>query len=341
MSRLSSIAESIRSAEEKRKALANFLKEKKDCSLGKGFMEEKLVHKVFPLKLSNKKILAVDGGLSYHSYQGIELALVRAVAVLFEYDSREKLSVYYYPSAIPSQRIILISDSDTDINNERQHEEIETAIEAAKRFSPDLLLMDGMIVPHINDIPKENSESHERFVRTLESFKKLYDAVPGLLAGCIEDSRGKRFCEILSKNLLENEKNTLENTSDMNFLYYLLEYGERTSAFRFSGDMLINILGEHGKNIYSFYIKTAKLDRPLRVDFYSNPKNVSEKADRIASLVLSSCCHDNYGFPAPLIEADFRAKLPEDETEKVRNQILDRVGLLPCLMKLRRELRPI
>lgn len=351
INRLSSAAESIKSMEEKKKALADFLAKERDKFLrSSDIMEEKLVYKVAPQNLSGKKIVAVDGGLSHHSYHGLELALLRAVAVLFDYDTNGKSSVSYYPESSPSPEIILVSDpyndSGLDVNNERMRKEIETAAAAAKKFSPDLLLMDGMIVPHVNDIPKEGSGSHERFLRTVESFRNLYDSAPGFLAGCIEDSRGKRFCEILSKNgiMKENEemKGALKITSDTSLLFYLLDYGERTCAFRFSGDGLINILGEQGRNIYSFYMKTAKFDRPLRVDFHCRSgADVANTAGQISSLILSSCCHDSYGFPAPLIEADFRAKLPEDEIEKLRDQLLDRIGIAPSLMKMRRELRPL
>ncbi len=349
MSKLSDAAENIRSMEEKRKSLADFLiRNKEEFRKNADILEEKLIYKVVPQNLSGKKIVAVDGGLSQHSYHGLELALLRAVAVLFDYNSNGKSAVSYYPESSPSPEIILVSDpyndSGLDAANERVRKETETATAAAKKFSPDLLLMDGMIVPHINDIPKENSDSHERFVNTVKSFKNLYDSVSGLLAGCIEDSRGKRFCEILSKNSIigSEMKNILKSASDTNILFYLLDYGERTCAFRFSGDGLINILGKQGKNIYSFYMKTAKFDRPVRVDFYCKIcEDVAETANEISSLILSSCCHDSYGFPAPLIEADFRAKLPEDEIEKVRDQLIDKIGMMPSLMKLRRELRPL
>jgi len=351
INKLSSAAEIIKSMEEKKKALAEFLaKERDKFSKSPDVIEEKIVYKVAPQNLSGKKIVAVDGGLSHHSYHGLELALLRAVAVLFSYNENGKSSVSYYPEPSPSPEIILVSDpyndSGLDASNERMRNEIETATAAAKKFSPDLLLMDGMIVPHMNDIPKENSDSHERFLRTVKSFKNLYDSVSGLLAGCIEDSRGKRFCEILSKNGIMGEnaemRNALKTTSDTSLLFYLLDYGERTCAFKFSGDGLTNILGEQGKNIYSFYMKAAKFDRPLRVDFYcKNSENAAATAGNVSSLIISSCCHDSYGFPAPLIEADFRAKLPEDEIEKLRDQLLDRIGIAPSLMKMRRELRPL
>ncbi len=349
MSKLSDAAENIRIMEEKRKSLADFLiRNKEEFRKNADILEEKIICKVIPQNLSGKKIAAVDGGLSQHSYHGLELALLRAVAVLFSYDNKGKSSVSYYPESSPYPEIILVSDpyndSGLDVSNERMRKEADTATMTAKKFSPDLFLMDGMIVPHINDMPKENSDSHERFINTVKSFKNLYNNVPGLLAGCIEDSRGKRFCEILAKNHIMGENaemiNILKTASDTNILFYLLDYGERTCAFRFSSELII--LGEQGKNIYSFYMKAAKFDRPLRVDFYcKSGEDVPNTAKEISSLIFSSCCHDSYGFPAPLIEADFRAKLPEDEIEKVRDQLLDRIGLMPSLMKMRRELRPL
>jgi hypothetical protein len=63
-------------------------------------------------------------------------------------------------------------------------------------------------------------------------------------------------------------------------------------------------------------------------------------ANKIAALVLATVCNSSYGFPAPLIEADIRAKLTEDEAGGIYEQITDSVGAMSGLIKLRREQRP-
>jgi NurA-like 5'-3' nuclease len=87
--------------------------------------------------------------------------------------------------------------------------------------------------------------------------------------------------------------------------------------------------------IKSFYIKTADMDRPVRVDF------IGDDVERIASIVFSlSAHHSSYGIPSILIEADHVAKLSEEDAENFYKSVTAHTGLLPCVFKLRREMRP-
>jgi hypothetical protein len=133
----------------------------------------------------------------------------------------------------------------------------------------------------------------------------------------------------------------LECSRDTSLLYWLLKEGERTLAFRYSEKAeehpAIKDLRDIEADVFSFYLKTARFDRPIRVDFLGN----ENLADRIASLVLSiSSHHPGYGFPSILIEADQAAKLEESDIEGVYDQILAYTGPLPGIAKLRRDSRP-
>ncbi len=333
LDQLSKVADRIKDLEDSREKLGDHLKEIKDTVDVPG-IEKKLTKKVSPRELNGLRVIGIDGGLSQHEYHGMDMILTRAVAAIFNYS--DKLNVEYFPSAIPTPIFTVISDpySDGDFKKsaslERQKTEIALALDAFNKFNPDLLLLDGSIVPHMNDRPGKGAAT-EKYEEVLGIFRKLYKSANGKLAGCVEDSRGRRFCEIISKIVSEDLQKVLSGIRDTNLLYHVLETSERTFVFR---------LSEETDNIYSFYIKTAEYDRPVRIDFYAEDKIV-ETADNIASIVLATSCHNTYGIPAPIIEADCRAKLKEHDVDSLHDQLIDRVGITPGLMKLRREQRPL
>ncbi len=358
LGQLAGIADKIRSIEGSREKLGNFLREIKDNvdMTGDDVLEPKLIYKVTPDPLTKARVIGIDGGLSQHAYHGVDMVLTRAVAAIFDYIDGKLAAIDYWPSAIATPTLVLISDPyndeewSTSSSLERQHGEIDTALNAFNNFKPDLILLDGSIIPHGSDRPPKGSTVNSRYQKVLESFKSLYDVSNGRLAGCIEDSRGRRFCEIVAEKILAKIKNKrapelqkiLAGTRDTNLLYHILGLGERTCVFRFSNPEhpILKDLGV-GDNIFCFYLKTAEFDRPVRIEFYSDEKKAVETANRIASMLLPLCGHSSYGFPAPLIEADIRAKLAERDVNDLQEQLVDRVGITPSLLKLRRETRPL
>lgn len=360
LGQLADIAEKIKSIEDSRARLGRFLREVKDSvELGsEDILESSLVRPVGADTLQNRTVVGIDGGLSQHAYHGLDMILTRAVAVICCYKEGKLAAVEYFPSAIVTPRLTVIADPYSDdefvvsTGLERQRTEIELATEVFRRFGPDLLLLDGSVIPHGSDRPGRDSAAQTRYESVLASFRDLYQAAGGSLAGCVEDSRGRRFCEIVAERILPKIKSgrvpelqkILAGTRDTNLLYHVLEVGERTCVFRFSkGPHPITEDLGCTPHIYSFYVKTAEYDRPLRIDFYcgSDKNEVIATADRIASMVLPLCCHSAYGFPAPLIEADMRAKLAEHDITDLHAQLVDRVGITPSLLRLRRESRPL
>jgi len=352
--KISNIVERVRGLEDSREKLSGFLREvATKVEFSGDVLEKDMIVSVEKVDLKGKTVVGVDGGLSQHAYHGVDLILTRAVAAVFHYGSKTK--VEYFPSSIVTPQLIVVADPYSDeefivsSSLERQKGEIDVAREVVEKIKPDIILMDGSIVPHGNDKPSKNSPAWERYERVFESFKKLYLASP-MLAGCVEDSRGRRFCEIISEQVLsglgnvqvDKLKKVLEGTRDTNLLFHLLKPGERTFVFRFSRDSsahpVLADLGGWGEKIYCFYIKTAEFDRPVRVDFVSDQP--VEDANKIAQIVLATACHSSYGIPAPIIEADLRAKLSEKDVLDVYGQLVDKLGITTSLMKLRRDQRP-
>ncbi len=339
------IAEMIKKEEGKRKKLAVKLR---------GMNSDlKLICRTDSNPLENKKVIGVDGGLAKKSLHGIDCILVRAVGVCFRYKNGRVLDVDYFPSKIPApEPLVLEALSDLDWAYSaaiaRQISEVKTAAMCMERFKPDVLLMHGSIIPYYSDKPSRSSSVYEAYLNMIAEYKKLFhNAQKGntILAGVIEDSRSTAFCNLIIDRLKyeagEESGDLLNKTRDTNLLYLMLKKGERSDVFRYAKSPkdhpVLRDLPDFNEKIYSFYLKTAEFDRPVRVDFFR--KGCVE--DDLASVILAvSGHHSSYGLPAPLIEADNVAKLSDSEIENFYSHILSLTGNIPSVFKLRREQRP-
>jgi hypothetical protein len=343
------IAKNISSIEEKRRKLANFLKNVKS--------DVKLVCPVERKSLGDSRISGVDGGIVKRSLHGFDFILARAVSVTFEYKNSKIFKVEYFPSKLPTPELFVLEAlSDLDwvhsTSIARQKVEIKTAIETVERFKPDLLLLDGSIIPHYSDRPAKTSKVFESYSKLINLYKKLFESCLSrkvMLAGVVEDSRGTKFCEIVKENVLSKVRHPsvpeltkiLEKTRDTNLLYWILKEGERTSVFHYSNDPkehpILRDFEDHSDKIFSFYLKTVKFDRPIRIDFLGD----EDIANLLASTILSiSSHHSGYGLPSVLIEADQAAKLAEDDIENLYDHLLTLTGSIPSIFRLRRDIRP-
>jgi len=314
------------------------------------------VNEEFPKKIS---VLGVDGGIVKHSYHGLDLILMRATGVNFIYKEGKLSQVNYYPSSnpLPNPKIIMEPFSDNELNScynfERQIMEIETTIQSMRKLKPDVVFLDGSVIPHYVNKP-ENHKLKHYYKEMIEKYKELFDLAKKqevVLSGVIEDSRGVKFCDIINRKVMSQMgselsselQQILERTKDSNLLFYILKKGERTCIFNYSVNPGIHpILKEFKKledSFFSFYIKTVEFDRPIRVDFI-NFGNAIGTANKISRILMKTSGHAGYGLPAVLIEADQRAKLTEKDINMFYSDLIRKVGNVSSLFKMRREMRP-
>ncbi len=375
---LNKLAESIKMQELQRSSLGEAIKKikaqiefpKRDSDI----IEDRFVTKVKADDLKSLKVGAVDGGIVQTKLHGVNLVVGRAAAVIFDFKNSALFNTNYYPDAFPSTRIFHFSapinerDYAVSLSLERQLMEIKTAEEAVEKFSPDLILLDGSVLPLGMDKPEKDSPAFKRYENLIQTYLSLYRTCTkkkAQLAGVIEDSSGLRLTTLLKEkvvpgiiqssefdggvlDILEKNKGILENTNDSNMIFYILDIGERTCVYSYSADsekhQILRDLEDYGGKIFSFYLKTVPFDRPVRIDFVSESdmqEKVTKIANDIAAKVLAMSAHnETYGFPSILIEADARAKLSERDLDLIYQRLKDKVGDLPSLFKLRRELRP-
>jgi hypothetical protein len=359
---LDELVNKISYLEKNRLKIGQFLKDINDSiKIGPNeeIKDEKIINRVSPLQTERMSVLGIDGGIIKHSYHGLDLMLTRAVGVNFMYSDGKLERVDYHPNPNPIPNPIVIFDSFSELelsscyNFERQTMEILTAIEAAEKFKPDMVLLHGSIIPHY--VPKPDNiilkEYYKTLIETYRSLFELYESKKFILAGVVEDSRGVKFCDILNRRILPQAKSeitkelrlVLEKTKDSNLLYYVLNKGERTCTFNYSQNPEIHpVLKEFSDmndSFFSFYLKTADFDRPLRIDLLCS-HDLSGAVDKLSTVMMQTSGHPGYGLPAVLIEADQRAKLSENEMTMFYSDLINRIGNISSLFKMRREMRP-
>jgi hypothetical protein len=270
-----------------------------------------------PLNLS---VCAVDGGLLYHRMHGLDIAVSRAVAVNFKYQNGKPAGHEYHPSRSPEPSVEIKTSLDEHEANlfrslVRLKNEIHCANEAVEKFKPDLLLLDGSLLPVPSDIPAKNSQLRPMYDSLLETYVKLYSR-DCLFCGVIKDSRARRLSPDCSDSVLCS---------------YLLSEGERTRELSyFDKPPPDKDLGIIGADVRVTYLKPSENDIPLRIEILGD-------VEKISSYVLGlSAISRHFAYPAALVEADMCAALDPVEIESIERQLHTKAGIMP----LRRSSRP-
>ncbi|MBI2084380.1 MAG: DNA double-strand break repair nuclease NurA [Candidatus Aenigmarchaeota archaeon] len=359
------LAKIVGELENQRKQVGQFLKEVNsltNLTLTNEILEDKIIIPVQKANLNNIKIAGIDGGLVKKSFHGLDVMLVRAIGVIFQYENNKLSSTNYYPDSIPSPEPKTVFDPFNDLefeinsNIDRQLKEITTAKETIELHEPDILFLDGSIIPQYigqyTFVPR-GSLLYANYQRLIDAYKQLFETVKKkktILAGVTEDSRGTRFCEVLNSlfithfnpHITPSTRIALLKSKDSNLLTYALSYGERSFVFPYSSNpkkhTVLKEFQDRDK-VLVFYLKTADLDRPLRVELFAD-KGAVDKANFVSSALLSLAGHSSYGMPSVLIEADQRAKLQEKDLEMFYYDIINKAGNLASLMEQRRNQRP-
>lgn len=321
---------------------------------------EKIVEGVKRGQLS-AVVAGVDSGFVPKKLAFLDLLLIKAAGVVFEYKDGLLQSSAYLPKIVSfPEPIMLRSSLENDevgqsTSLERLRKEVSLSIEIIEKFKPEYFFIDGSIVPQYQDKPRKESEVNADYRSIVECFQSLYGVAEKngcTLIACVEDSRGSRFNQIMREEILPKARGVsvssgvLEKTFDSVFLDYFLNEGERTFAFPYTKNtdnhaILKDYSKEWSEKIFVFYLKASGHDKPLRVEFICKKNSgggLKECADKISEVVFSlSALHREYVYPSVLIEADLRARLSPDEINIIYEKLIDKVG---TEVMLRRNARP-
>ncbi len=239
-------------------------------------------------------VAGVDGGISVRKLPGVTLILLRTVAAVMEYERGILKRTEYLGLGEPA----VIADELDVPGLHRLRKEVSRALDACGRA--DMILLDGSLVMQPQDKPWGAGKS--LYEQVLGEYVELYSrAAQGkTLAGIVEDSRAS----------------TLTGKNDTLVLAHKLGPGQMTESFAYSKHsrehpILSDVPEEHAERIRFFYYRPNN-DMPVRVEYYDNGRYGPEDlAAWLASLTVSP----DYGIPAPIIEADLRAKIGLKEAE--------------------------
>jgi len=376
---LSKLVEEIEHIEVTRERFGEVLRNVKNkIDLGKfpavasNIIDKQVYTKIEPTSLSGLRIAGIDGGLVRKRFRSMDLVLTRGVAVIFQFGPEDSPVVDFYPDAFPEPTIspLMLTLSSIELEQlaslERIAAELRVALAVIEEFHTDLILLDGSLFYHPRDRPQTGSIVYEKFQEVLSLYKQLYHKArkkDTTLVGIIKDSKSTRVATIMGEILPHIVRKPavfemmqgvdyrwlLKISRDCDLLDTFLEEGERSFAFRYSSELLFNTnstsddLSNWASSIWVTYLKTARDDLPIRIEFLSaeDGDTVTDKLDKALSAILPlSSQHPEYGIPTPILEADARAKITSNETRLIIDRLMALSGLTYLTLEKRRSRNP-
>lgn len=375
---LSQLVEEIEHIEETRRRFGQVLRTiKQGIDLGRfpalatNVLETQLVTRIEPTDLSGLRIAGIDGGLVKRSFRSIDLLLTRGIAVIFEFGPWEGPRVEFFPGPFPEPQVKPIASSlsglelDQLASLERTATELRVALAVLEKFDTDLILMDGSLFYHPRDRPSTGSPVFEKFQEVMALYRQLYTGAgkrKTTLVGVVKDSRSTRVVNLLgdilphlvrSPSVFEMMQGVdyrwlLKISRDCELLDTFLEEGERTFLFSYSSELvqnsnaLVDDLSSWASNIWVTYLRTARDDLPIRIEvLVASGNTVQERAERALRAILPlSWSHSEYGVPTPILEADARARISNDETQLIVDRLMALSGLTYASLEKRRSRNP-
>ncbi len=324
--------------------------------------DNQMFTKISPQDISGLTIGGIDGGYASRLFIGFDFFVFRAIAAFLTYTPEGIQKTTYYPSKTPPLEIA-ISDvglSSLDFENmgsiRRAITELQITFQVLEQSDKksDLLLLDG------SPVMRKPLTKNQRILNYYQTYLSILSRLifsakkhGTKLAWIVKDSRLNLFTKFLGHilpfiaeelpEILSLDYRRLINRSrDMDLFYYLLEPNTRSLAYYRPFD----ISKEFGQEfaLYAFYLKTAPFDIPLRIELFQSIHReqsdlIKEIGDISGAILPVSQYNKNYGIPAPIVEADARAKIKETEVEALFQLIRVRHPT-PDLWLYRRERAP-
>jgi hypothetical protein len=366
------ISKKIQKYNEHRKLFQNLFKQAKKTlnpskfpvNFGIVTTDSTFTKKVASTNIDGLKIAGVDGGVIHRSLNFFDIALIRAVGVLFYHRKDDNPMVRYFPEEQPFPDILTSieplsqNELETLISIWRMQKEIRCGLSLLEEDQPDIIMLDGSVLPVLDSREVKQSEFLlQQYLNLKALYRKLYSKCQRnriALCGIVKDSRSailtNKLAAILPhlsklkgfEQLIEIDyRPIIRQLRDTDLLFQVLDTNERTFEF-----LLTKFNDETDKNlpdfeIHCFYQKTAEFDTPLRIEF--PVLNIAEGniVEKISSLVNAvSKYNPEYGLPNVIIEADARARIQETDADILVDEIAAKIGYSSFSLQKRRSRGP-
>ncbi len=267
---------------------------------------------------------AVDSGLISYSVHGADIVAVRTAGVIFRYQNSklETSELVCDPTSNPQIEIANSLDEHDGrvfVSLVRLKHELTKAIEVIRMHRPEMMLMDGSLVPLPCDRPSSGSELAPFYAQVVALYHELYataDNSNTRLCGAIKDSRSRRIARGFGFDC-----------SDSVFFDHAFEHGERSAAHDYFDDKnRDNDFENVGKRLRFFYMKVSIRDIPLRIEFLKPDDSASIDASKLENQIASkifalSDISENFAYPAVLVEADLRAAMDQYDAKHLESTL--------------------
>ncbi|MGQ4915079.1 MAG: DNA double-strand break repair nuclease NurA [Candidatus Asgardarchaeia archaeon] len=325
-------------------------------------IESPMIQVVPKTSIKGLSIAGIDGSLLIKKLHGFDIFVMRALGVVFKY-RKNSVDAEYFPGKKPNPVIKVNTipttslESDILASFERAKLELSTAINLLKKYTPNILLLDGsLFITKSLKMILSNTYLRKSYSELANLYLQLYSLAYDheiLLAGIVKDTRKHIFVDLLSKlipHLLIFDKSLLSkitkidyrrilrHANDLDILFNILNPGERTTYFVETDISYNNSEKSFKPRIYSFYLKAVPLDFPLRIEFmdiYNNPVLSGEKVSIIVYNLSRFSKH--LAYPTVLIEADRRVRMLKSDLELIYHQFLARLGSTVANLSLKRR----
>jgi hypothetical protein len=315
-----------------------------------------------PLDINGLTIGGIDGGYVSRLLIGFDFLFFRSIAVFSSYSARGIKKTTYYPSKTPPLEVA-VSDvglSSMDFENmasiRRTISELQMATQILNYHTKkiDILLLDGSPVLK-KPITKNQKIQHyyQTYISILFRLISQSQTSGVKLAWIVKDSRLNMFSKFLGKMMpfLIDEipefysldyRSIINRSRDMDILFYLLKPSTRSMVYRHNFPFPEEFAKEF--SLYLYYLKTAPYDIPLRIELFQpswrDQESLIEETNVISETILPlSQYNRKYGIPAPIVEADARARIKDVEVDSLF-QLMRNRHPSPDLWIRRRERTP-
>jgi len=286
------------------------------------------VKKLTTKEISRYRVAGADGGANGKELEGFYFGIAGAIAYTSKgLEEEDKTPISFGTCLLwddefdPGRRAAAIRDGFM----------YEVAKRAVVERKPDLLLLDGPLIPNAGYIPhSDDSEAYkEDYENMMDALFSLLDLVKKehnkrsmLIACVVKRVRSTRYSIIL---------NLPKPIRDSAILNPILKIGQRTTLIDAAeGRMLKEVFPIQHRKIKQFFLKSSRMS-PIRVEI---PEWLSDKVDEIASLVYSTS-DPLTGIPFHILRADAltRVNIPTTDLTYTRfmSHVMDKVksGELP------------